>query len=218
MLQTVETPNHLQRINLLKNGVRTFGFLESIPANCDDDSSKQLLTIRAIHSNGKLFTTTLESYLPVNERHRFQPGLPIGIIYHPTQPTVAIVDPFVDKVKLQNAINQYYAQFDHNALTLAQQQLLRNKGMKTLAIITDLQQTGRQHGEHREIQMTISFQNNSTTNRTMTRTFFIHKSTLSQWQIGRFIRIEIDPTGSELFNIDQPMIIGNTTDHSLTIR
>lgn len=129
----------------IKNGIPTIGFLKSYSQTgvYINEQPKIRLVMDVLDENGNTFTGEMKKVIPLTELHQLQVGMPLSIMYNPAKPEKLAMDPNPDYDKMQDLFDRYESQKPGSTMSYAERAELRKKGQNALALVKNVDLTGK---------------------------------------------------------------------------
>ncbi|MBO1004096.1 hypothetical protein [Pseudogracilibacillus auburnensis] len=188
--------------SLQKNGVKTVGFIRTFDqTGVEINNQPQLkFTIDLLNEQDELVSASFKSVVLLTELADLEVGAPIAIIYDPQNRNKIDFDPYPNKDEMQRKIDLYESK-QPGSISYEERNELRKQGKSDLAIVKNLQLTGRTLDEKPEITIDVEITTPSQTKIAASRTLYLQKEQLNNIQIGKVINIIYIPGKEENFYI-----------------
>lgn len=187
-----------------QNGFKTIGFIKSYEQTGTylNEQPKIRFMVDVLNEYHEIFHAEFSQYIPLTELHQLQIGMTIPVVYDRENPKKMAFDSSPNQEELEDLIDRYLSKQPGNTLSYEERVELREKGQKSLALVKNVDLTGRSlHGKE-EAKVTVEITTPSQNKVEATRTFLYTREQLKQIQVGQFIDITYIPGNENKFSIN----------------
>lgn len=187
----------------IKNGVPTIGILKSYSQTgvFVNEQPQLRLVMDVIDESGNTFNGKMKKIFPLTELHQLQVGMPLSVMYNPAKPEKVAMNPNPDYDKMQDLFDRYESQQPGSTMSYEERSELRKKGENALALVTNIDLTGKNLDEKIETNIEIEITKPTQEKIRSERTLFLEKEQLKMIHVGQHIDVIYLPGREDNFSI-----------------
>lgn len=187
----------------IKNGIPTLGILKSYSQTgvFINEQPQIRMVMDVLDENGNIFTGELKSVFQLTELHQLQVGMHFSVMYNPAKPEKLALNPNPDYEKMQDLVDRYESQQPGSTMSYEERSELRKKGQNALALVKNVDLTGKNLDEKVETTIEVEITKASQEKVNAERTLFLEKEQLKMIQVGQHIDVIYLPGREDNFSI-----------------
>lgn len=187
----------------IKNGIPTLGILKAYEQTgvFINEQPQIRLVLDVLDENGDTFTGEVTEIIPLTDLHQLKAGMPFSVIYDQTNPKKMGMNPNPDNEKMQDLFDRYEAQQPGSTMSYAERAELRKRGQTGLALVKNIDLTGKTLDEKVETNIEVEITKPSQEKIRAERTLFLEKDQLKMIHVGQHIDVIYLPGREDNFSI-----------------
>lgn len=181
---------------------QTVGFIRGIQRTglTINDQPQLLIQLDVLDENGTVFQASCKEIIPLEMLFLLTSSMLLPVRYKSSNKESISIDPNPSEEKIYDVIDRYFCLKHPHSSTLEERRALRQYGVKTKALITDLRLTGKEENGDMEAEVTIRITDNQKGDIIAKRTMYLTNRMLESIIVGKYVDVRILPNSANQFS------------------